>query len=170
MPSSTQQTLAPGPSGKPTAQSLQDSQSVHSATFASVPSLASLGPIFKSSNPIELTESETEYVVSCIKHVLPEHVVFQVSFSPTFRAYHPSISNACQFTCTNTLNDSILEHIVVEMKMEAEEDEPALVPEFSIPIDLLTFDAPQNAYVVFRRPQGACPTGRVYCLHFLKNN
>lgn len=79
MPSSAQQTLTPGPSGgKPTSQPLQDSQSVHSATFASVPSLASLGTLFKSSNPIELTESETEYVVSCIKHVLPEHVVFQV--------------------------------------------------------------------------------------------
>lgn len=51
--------------------------------------------------------------------------------------------------------------------MEAEEGEETLVPEFSIPIDLLIYDAPQNAYVVFRRPQGACPTGEGFIVVFL---
>lgn len=44
-----------------------------------IPALASFGPIFKSSRPVELTESETEYVVACVKHVFAEHVVFQVN-------------------------------------------------------------------------------------------
>lgn len=57
-----------------------DTASLYAKTFASVPSLSKLGPIFKSSIPVELTESETEYVVSCIKHILQNHVVFQVSF------------------------------------------------------------------------------------------
>jgi len=48
--------------------------------LALVPRLANLGPLFKSSNsPVELTESETEYIVRCVKHTFPHHVVFQVS-------------------------------------------------------------------------------------------
>ena len=46
-----------------------------------VPALAAFGPLFKSSRPVELTESETEYVVACIKHVFAQHVVFQVRSS-----------------------------------------------------------------------------------------
>jgi coatomer subunit gamma len=46
--------------------------------LAQVPELAGLGALFSSSKPVELTESETEYTVSCVKHVYPEHVVFQV--------------------------------------------------------------------------------------------
>ena len=49
--------------------------------LAAVPRLANLGPLFKSSqSPVELTESETEYIVRCIKHTFPHHVVFQVGF------------------------------------------------------------------------------------------
>jgi coatomer protein complex subunit gamma len=57
-----------------------DASSVHAQTFASNPALAVLGPIFKSSNPVELTEAETEYVLVCVKHVLTSHVVFQVCY------------------------------------------------------------------------------------------
>jgi len=47
--------------------------------LAAVPRLANLGPLFKSSHsPVELTESETEYIVRCIKHTFPHHIVFQV--------------------------------------------------------------------------------------------
>ena len=47
--------------------------------LAAVPEIAALGPLFKStSKPIQLTESETEYVVSCIKHTFADHMVFQV--------------------------------------------------------------------------------------------
>ena len=51
-----------------------------SEQLASVPEFAALGPLFKSSSlPVELTESETEYVVRCIKHTFAHHMVFQVS-------------------------------------------------------------------------------------------
>jgi len=53
------------------------------------PEVAKLGPLFKSSQPVELTESETEYVVQCIKHVFPNHLMLQ-------------------FDCTNTLDDQLL--------------------------------------------------------------
>ena len=47
--------------------------------LAAVPELANLGNLFKSSSlPAELTESETEYVVRCVKHVFSRHIVFQV--------------------------------------------------------------------------------------------
>ncbi len=66
--------------------------------FAAIPEIANLGPLFKSSQPVELTESETEYVVQCIKHVFPEHLVLQ-------------------FDCTNTLNDQLLEEVTIAMEV-----------------------------------------------------
>ena len=62
--------------------------------LAGVPELArlGLGPLFRSSQPVELTESETEYTVAVIKHVFPAHLVLQ-------------------FDCTNTLADQLLEQV-----------------------------------------------------------
>jgi coatomer subunit gamma len=42
-----------------------------------IPELAAYGGVLKSSPVVELTESETEYVVKAIKHVFKEHVVLQ---------------------------------------------------------------------------------------------
>ena len=48
--------------------------------LAAIPDFANLGPLFKSSSlPVELTESETEYVVRCVKHAFSRYMVFQVS-------------------------------------------------------------------------------------------
>lgn len=73
-------------------------QDVYAEQLAAIPQLANLSPLFKSSNlPVELTESETEYVVRCIKHTFSHHIVFQ-------------------FDCTNTLNDQVLENVTVHME------------------------------------------------------
>lgn len=62
------------------APSAAESQSAYAKQLADVPELAEYGPVLKSSSkPVELTESETEYVVTCVKHVFAEHIVFQVS-------------------------------------------------------------------------------------------
>ena len=45
-----------------------------------------------------ISESETEYVVQCIKHIYPSHVVLQ-------------------FDCTNTLNDQLLEEVSVALEL-----------------------------------------------------
>jgi len=68
--------------------------------LAGVPELArlGLGPLFRSSQPVELTESETEYTVAVIKHVFPAHLVLQ-------------------FDCTNTLADQLLEKVRVELEL-----------------------------------------------------
>ena len=60
----------------------------------SVPEFSDLGPLFKSVPAKALTESETEYLVDCVKHIFAHHVVFQ-------------------FNVTNTLNDQLLTDVQV---------------------------------------------------------
>lgn len=50
--------------------------------LAAVPEFMNLGPLFKSSEPVQLTEAETEYFVRCIKHMFTNHIVFQVRKVP----------------------------------------------------------------------------------------
>ena len=75
---STSDAPSAGPGAKPgvVAASRQD---VYAEQLAAISEFAHLGPLFKSSTkPTELTESETEYVVNCVKHTFSKHVVFQV--------------------------------------------------------------------------------------------
>lgn len=53
------------------------------AAVYAIPELASLGRAFRSSLPVQLTESETEYVVQCVKHIFQQHVVLQFSVQNT---------------------------------------------------------------------------------------
>lgn len=53
------------------------------AAVYAIPELASLGRAFRSSPPVPLTESETEYVVQCTKHIFQNHVVLQFSVQNT---------------------------------------------------------------------------------------
>jgi coatomer protein complex subunit gamma len=48
----------------------------------------------QSCHAVELTEAETEYKVTCTKHVFKENVVFQ-------------------FKCTNTIQEQVLEDVSV---------------------------------------------------------
>ena len=72
VPASKTTTLPPPPSASET-------QSTYAAQLAEVPEFASYGAVLNSSSkPAQLTESETEYQVTCVKHIFKEHVVFQV--------------------------------------------------------------------------------------------
>ena len=64
------------------------------AAVYAIPELGHLGRAFRSSNPVQLTESETEYVVTCIKHVFDAHVVLQ-------------------FTVQNTIEEQRLDNVTV---------------------------------------------------------
>ncbi len=55
-----------------------DIKAYYKAQIEKIPSLVALGPILKSSRVHELTENDVEYVVHCVKHVLPKHIIFQV--------------------------------------------------------------------------------------------
>ncbi|NWI97925.1 COPG2 protein, partial [Pitta sordida] len=52
-------------------------QDIFQEQLAAIPEFQSLGPLFKSSDPVQLTEAETEYFVRCVKHVFTNHIVFQ---------------------------------------------------------------------------------------------
>ncbi|KAJ3270041.1 Coatomer subunit gamma-2 [Terramyces sp. JEL0728] len=132
-------------SGAVPVKEVVEEEAVHdyATAMTEIPQLAQLGRLFKSSAPVQLTEAEEEYVISCIKHVFPEHFVFE-------------------FHCKNTLNDCILENVRVAMSVEASEDESIqfLVPQFCIPADKLLFDTPSSVYAVYKRDNNVTPTGK----------
>ncbi|GMH77562.1 hypothetical protein TrST_g5707 [Triparma strigata] len=71
------------------------------ADIYAIPELAHLGRVFRSSPPVEQTESETEYVVKCIKHIFNEHVVLQ-------------------FKVQNTVDSQRLDNVTMALEGESE--------------------------------------------------
>lgn len=67
-----------GAMNEPVTKCLSSSLTFCTEQLAAIPEFKSLGPLFKSSEPVQLTEAETEYFVRCIKHVFTNHIVFQV--------------------------------------------------------------------------------------------
>ena len=103
----------------------------HSQQLMQIPELKAHGVVLSSSPPVELTESETEYVVSVVKHIYKEHVVLQ-------------------YEIKNTMAEVVLEDVSV-VASPAEEEEPALEEEFSIPAAKLTPDIPGTVFVSFKK-------------------
>jgi len=65
----------------PAAPSAAEKQSAYLQQLSEVPEFGSYGAVVNSSlTPAQLTENETEYQVTCVKHVFKEHIVFQVTF------------------------------------------------------------------------------------------
>lgn len=87
-----------------------------------------LGPLFRSSEIVELTESETEYVVRCIKHCYSGHLVLQ-------------------FDCLNTLSDQLLEGVRVQVDPS---DGYEVVKEIACP--KLPYNETGAAYVILKFP------------------
>ncbi|XP_078340160.1 coatomer subunit gamma-2-like [Crassostrea virginica] len=116
-------------------------QDVYAEQLRAIPDFANLGNLFKSSSlPVELTESETEYVVQCIKHTFGRYMVFQ-------------------FDCTNTLNDQVLERVTVQM--DPAEGFDVLK---SIPCPSLPYNKPGTTYTLVRLPEDAqLVTGTFSC-------
>ena len=111
----------------------------YAQTLASIPDFEAYGPLLKSSGVVELTESETEYVVSAVKHLFREHIVLQ-------------------FDVKNTLADYVLADVGVVCTASAaggeeEGGESGLQDEFFIPAPLLKQDDPGTVYVSFARPE-----------------
>lgn len=102
----------------------------HNQSLIQIPELKSHGPLLSSSPVIELTESETEYVVTVIKHIFKENVVLQ-------------------YEIKNTLPDTVLEEVSV-VATPSEEDE-SLEEEFIIPVSKLPTDRPGTVYVSFKK-------------------
>eukprot|EP01133_Synstelium_polycarpum_P003463 gene3463-3939_t len=102
---------------------------LYASQLSAIPQFAEYGAILKSSEAVELTETETEYVVVCVKHIFTEHIVFQ-------------------FTVTNTLEDQRLNNVFV--KMVPSSPNSGIKYECYIPIDTLSYNEPQSSYVSVR--------------------
>ncbi|KAH8313526.1 hypothetical protein KR067_007494 [Drosophila pandora] len=101
------------------------------ARLAQLPGIQVLGPIHRSTAPIQLTESETEYTVQCIKHIFGQHVVFQ-------------------FDCLNTLSDQFLENVRVELTLPEGFTARAVIPCPKLPYNEL-----QTTFVIVEFPPDA---------------
>uniref|UniRef100_A0A7S3VL87 Coatomer subunit gamma n=1 Tax=Dunaliella tertiolecta TaxID=3047 RepID=A0A7S3VL87_DUNTE len=107
--------------------------------LASIPQLASLGSVFKSTSPVRLTEEDTEYNIFCIKHIFEEHVVFQ-------------------FDCTNTISEQVLENVSVAMdlsEMEGFEDEGV------VPLRAMPLKGVGHTFSILRKAPGSLPVGEL---------
>ncbi|XP_048409894.1 coatomer subunit gamma-2 isoform X1 [Stegostoma tigrinum] len=104
-------------------------QDIFQEQLAAIPEFQHLGPLFKSSAPVQLTETETEYVVRCIKHTFKKYMVFQ-------------------FDCTNTLNDQLLEKVTVQMEPSDAYDVVCCVA-----APALHFNQPSSCYTLVMLPK-----------------
>jgi coatomer protein complex subunit gamma len=114
---------------------------VSTAAFAkelnTIPELAELGDLFKSSKVVQLVESEAEYSVTCVKHTFPNHIVFQ-------------------FDCGNTIPEQVVEGVSVSMDLaEAQGFSEA----FILPLDVMPLNAPGKLYVCLEREGGGLLSG-----------
>ncbi|KAB2572770.1 Clathrin/coatomer adaptor adaptin-like protein [Lasiodiplodia theobromae] len=139
--SATPTLKAPSTGPKPAARSGADAAASataaaqkYAAQLQAIPEIAAFGGVLKSSPIVELTESETEYVVSAIKHIFKEHIVLQ-------------------YDIKNTLPDTVLADVTMVVS-PTEEEESGLEEEFIIPAPALKTDEPGTVYVSFKRIEG----------------
>ncbi|KAG2486424.1 hypothetical protein HYH03_014871 [Edaphochlamys debaryana] len=123
----------------PTSAARKDPTAEYAELLRSIPQLAPLGEVFKSCEPVALTEKDTEYSVFCVKHVYEGHVVFQ-------------------FNCTNTIAEQVLEDVSVAMDLaEASDFEEA----FTVPLDQMPLNGVGQCFTVVTRQPGAIATGKI---------
>jgi coatomer protein complex subunit gamma len=116
-----------GSSDVPSIDVVKEKADPAAAVYA-IPELASLGRAFRSSAPVPLTESETEYVVSCIKHIFDKHVVLQ-------------------FIVQNTIDDQRLENVTVMLQNDG--DLFDITGE--IPASKIKYGETVNSFVILER-------------------
>ncbi|GIL83130.1 hypothetical protein Vretimale_11463 [Volvox reticuliferus] len=128
-----------GPGLPATSAARKDPTAEYAELLRSIPQLAPLGEVFKSCEPVRLTEEDTEYAVFCIKHIYESHIVFQ-------------------FNCTNTIAEQVLEDVSVAMDLaEAADFEEA----FTVPLDTMPLNGVGQCFTVVSRQPGAIATGKV---------
>jgi coatomer protein complex subunit gamma len=125
-------TKAAAPSGAEAIASASAQAQKYAQQLHQIPEIKPYGHLLKSSPVVELTESETEYVVSVIKHIFKEHIVLQ-------------------YEVKNTLPDTVLEEVSV---VATPSDEEELEEDFIIPAAKLATDEPGTIYVSFKKIGG----------------
>ncbi|KAJ4522746.1 coatomer subunit gamma [Exophiala dermatitidis] len=130
----TKQKGANGAAGEAPASAAAAAQK-YTQIFSRIPELAAYGPVLKSSPVVELTESETEYVVGAVKHIFKENIVIQ-------------------YDIKNTLDQTVLENVTVLTTPSEDDEEPTLEEEFIIPAPALKTNEPGVVYVAFKKTGG----------------
>ncbi|RAR05534.1 coatomer subunit gamma [Stemphylium lycopersici] len=121
----------PSKAGADAAANAASNAQKYATELQKIPELAAHGGVLKSSDVVELTESETEYVVTAIKHIFKDHIVIQ-------------------YDIKNTLEDTVL--MDVEMVVTPEDDgDVQLEEEFVIPAPKLATNEPGTVYISFKR-------------------
>lgn len=115
------------------------------ADIYAMPELAHLGRVFRSSAAVELTETETEYVIKCVKHVFEAHVVLQ-------------------FKVLNTVDTQRLDNVT--MALEGESDTLTVTGE--VPCESIKYGDTGSCYTVLDRETsvGIGPSAFSCELHF----
>jgi len=108
--------------------------------LSKIPQLAHIGPRFSSSAQIGLTDPETEYSCTCVKHIYAAHTVLA-------------------FELRNTIEDQLLESVSVALDLGGCS---GFEIETELPCPTLAFDTIGQAYVCLRRTEAA-PIGSVAC-------
>jgi len=116
-----------------TTQAQQEAQKsqmlVYARELATLPQFESYGDLLHSSQAVELTETDTEFVVRAVKHVFKHHLVVQ-------------------YDVCNTLKTLQLENVTVIGQLDSD----AYQEELSIPIQLLRPDSKASVYISYKRP------------------
>jgi len=72
----------PKAAAQPTSASIELASQKYAKALSEIPEFKEFGAVLKSSlKPEELTEKETEYAVTAVKHIFKEHIVLQVPLS-----------------------------------------------------------------------------------------
>ncbi|ANZ75962.1 BA75_03083T0 [Komagataella pastoris] len=105
-------------------------QQQYAQELSNIPELAAYGDLLRSSHVVDLTEKETEFVVTCVKHIFAGHIVLQ-------------------FNVENTLTDLQLDNVT----MVSEPDFEEFVEDFVAPIESLRPQTTGSTYVSFTRSE-----------------
>lgn len=108
--------------------------------ISKMPQFVHVGQRFGSSKPLALTDPETEYAVSCTKHVYAQHTILA-------------------FDLKNTLEDQLLQSVCVQLDLSGC---AGVELEAEVPCTELPYGQPSQAYVCLRRAEAA-PTGSLGC-------
>ena len=104
----------------------------HAQVLERIPELKALGAVLHTSRPVELTESETEYPVSVLKHIFKDHLVLQ-------------------YEIKNNVAETVLENLSIIATPSEDDEEQPLEEDFTIPVTKLTPDQPGTIFVAFKK-------------------
>jgi coatomer protein complex subunit gamma len=128
---------------KATVSSAESFEDPASAVYA-VPEFSKLGRAFRSCPSVALTETEMEYVVSCVKHVFDDRIVLQ-------------------FSVLNTIDDQSLRNVRVLVSVD---DEESYEVEKVVPAAVVKYGEPSNCFVSLKRLGDPVPLSISCELHF----